>query len=161
MNWKLIAVVLISLLLLAVCYLTIVYPLPTPSIVKNYFKKEQKEQKEPVHDPKAIRKIKMAFSKEEDFTNWCTNYIHNVFVNGTNEFTSINDKQKHNGYTVYYFPEGCPNYKLGYFLVDTDNDGHENYHVPEDKHVIIINKEHRWTKDTREIPNFNYWKTEI
>jgi hypothetical protein len=156
MNWKLVAVILISLILLAVCYLTIVYPLSTPSIVKNYFKKE--EQKEPKHDLKTVRKLKIPFSKEEDFKNWCTNY--NVFVNGTKEFTSITDKQN-DRHTVYYFQDGCPGYKLGYFLVDTDDEGHENYHVPEDGYVIIVNKEHKWTKDTKELPNFSYWKIEI
>jgi hypothetical protein len=147
MNWKLIAVVLISLILLVICYLTIVSPLSTPSIVKNYFvgKNHERSQEEPLH----IKKFKINFSKEEEFTNWCTNFVH-VFVGGTNEFTK-------NGRVVYYFPEGCPNYKQGYFLVDTDDEGHENYHVPEDGYVIIVNKDHKWTKD----PTFSYWKSKI
>ena len=147
MNWKLIAVVLTSLILLIVCYLTVVSPF---SDVKKYFVNH--EQKEPIYDFKIVKKIKISFSKEEEFLNFVS---VKDFVSNTNDFTNVNEQS--NEYIAYYFPEGCPSYKLGYLLVDTNEEGRDNYYVPEDGYLIIVNKEHRWTKE----PSFKYWKSPI
>jgi len=151
MNWKLIAVVSISLILLVVCYLTIVSPLPD---VKKYFinVKKTEEQKETT-SYRGLKKIKINFSKEEDFIKFINGNVRNDFIRNTNDFTVT---KVDNELVAYYFPEGSPSYKSEYFLIDTD-DNKENYHVPEDGYLIIVKKDHKWTKD----PDFTYWKAEI
>jgi hypothetical protein len=135
MNWKLIVVVFTSLILFIVCYLILVSSL---SEVKNYF--INKKIQEPILDFKINRKIKINFSKEDEFIS---------FIN--DDFKKVN--QLSNEYIAYYFPEGCPSYKSGYFLIDKNEEGQENYYVPEDGYLVIVNKDHQWTKE----PSFEYW----
>lgn len=133
MNWKLTVVVLISLILLVVCYLTISVP--------NYFTFKKEIQKEPVHD-KVTRKFKIDFLKEEDFKNFFR----------APEGATLRGQT----HIAYYFPGPCPYYKLEYFLVDLTDEGLETYHVPEEGYLIIVKKDHKWTKE----PDFTYWKLE-
>ena len=130
-NWKLIAVVSISLILLILCYLTIV---STPDI-KKYFNNYNLNKTDGMNYVQQSKtKIRINFSKEEDFIKFVGNLDNEV---------------------AYYFPEGCPSYKSEYYLVDF-NDNKENYHVPEDGYLIIVKKDHKWTKE----PNFLYWKVD-
>jgi len=134
MNWKLVTVVLISLILLVVCYLTLDFQKYSDSLPK-YFNLSSK--KIPVQEPTTVfnsRKIKIDFTKEEDFKN-----------------VKLPD-----GHVGYYFFEECPSYKQEYFLIDFTDEGLEKYHVPEQGHLLVVKKDHKWSKE----PNFTYWKSE-
>lgn len=140
MKWKLIAVISISLILLFICYLTIINPLPE-GLIKKYFKNENQNQIQIQSENQIIqesKKIKIDFSNQENFNNF------------------IKDNIDHNYYNGYYFPEECPSYKLEYFLIE-NNENNENYYVPEKGYMIIIKKEHTWTKE----PTFTYWKYQV
>jgi len=89
-------------------------------------------EKELVHNFDTVKKIKINFQNEEDFKKF-----------------HIPD-----GHTGYYFPTTCPSYKLEYFIVDKD-EHLERYHVPEEGYLIIVKKEHLWTKE----PDFTYWRS--
>jgi hypothetical protein len=123
MNWKLVTVVLVSLILLVICYLTL--------DLQKYF--VSKKVQEPVHDLAVVKKIKIDIPKEEDLRK-------------------IKIPEDH---IAYYFPSECPSYKQEFFLIDTE-EGLEKYYVPEEKHMIIVKKDHRWTKE----PDFVHWKYE-
>jgi hypothetical protein len=131
-NWKLLTVILISLILLIVCYLSF--------DLRGYFSVKNQEPKEQPDSVQTSKKIKMVIQKEEEFKN-------------------IRIPDNH---VAYYFYEECPDYKLGYFIVDKEKrtdeneEGLERYHVPEQYHLIIVQKDHIWTKE----PNFKYWKSE-
>jgi hypothetical protein len=129
MNWKLVTVVLISLILLVVCYLTLDF--------QRYFTLYSGTKKIPVHEPMTVfnsHKIKTDIANEEDFKN-----------------IKLPD-----GYVGYYFFGECPSYKQEYFLIDLTDEGLEKYHVPQQGHLVIVKKDHWWSKE----PNFTYWKSE-
>jgi hypothetical protein len=123
MNWKLITVILISLILLVVCYLTL--------DLQKHFQIKRNEQIQ--SEFFTNKKIKLDIQKEEDLKKF-----------------NIPD-----GHIIYYFPDKCPDYKSEFFLIDNEN-GLDKYYIPEEKHIILVKKDHRWTKQ----PDFIYWKFE-
>ena len=100
--------------------------------MQKYFITKKDSLKEPELDLNT-KKIKINISKEEDLKK-----------------IKIPDN-----HVIYYFPSKCPNYKEEFFLTETD-EGLDKYYVPEEGYVIIIKKDHKWTKD----PDFVYWKLE-
>lgn len=140
MYWRLVAVVLISLVLLVVCYLT----LDRGEGVQRYFKYGQKNTEISVeHKPVGLtqNKFKMSFQKEEDFKN---------AINRIKTQLGLPDD-----YIAYYFPVKCPDYKLEFYIMDIEY-GLEKYYVPEEGHLILVGKDHIWTKE----PDFVYWKSD-
>ncbi len=135
LNWKLVTVMLISLILLVVCYLTL--DLDKSKYVKYFPGREKEKEKESDNSYELFensKKVKTDIQKEEDLKK-----------------IKIPDN-----YIVYYFPVKCPDYKQEFFLVSNE-EGLEKYYLPEENHLILIKKEHKWTKD----PNFVYWKYPI
>jgi len=128
MNWKLITIILVSLILLIVCYLTLICPL---DIQKYFTNKKIQEKDKPTY---VLKKMKIDIPNEE--------YLKNIKL-----------PENH---IAYYFFSKCPEYKQEYFLVDHTVKDLEKYHVPEQGHLIIVKKDHKWTKE----PNFEYWKTQ-
>ncbi len=125
MNWKLVTVILVSLILLVVCYLTLDF--------QKYFVTKKQLVQEPV-TVFNTQKIRTDVTKEEDLKN-----------------IKLPD-----GHIGYYFFAECPSYKQEYFIVDLTEEGLDKYHVPEQGYLIIVKKDHKWTKE----PNFVYWRSE-
>ena len=137
MYWKLIAGVLISLILLVVCYLILDAQKYIKYLPGNV---SAKIIQEPEHKPVGLSqgKFKIDFSKEEDFKNG---------------FKKLKLQLKlTDDYVAYYFPIKCPDYRLEIYLLEVEN-GLEKYYVPEEGHLIVIKKDHVWTKE----PDFLYW----
>jgi len=55
---------------------------------------------------------------------------------------------------LYYFPEDCPTFKDDKFIKVTKN-GLENFYLPEKNCLLLIPKEHVWTKEPGLL---KYWK---
>jgi len=136
-NWKLFTVIFMSLVLLILCYFTLDCLTLSDNFQQlKYQHQPHQHQHQLYHEDNdkvenKTRKVKILIDKEDDLKG----------------ITIPSD------YVVYYFPEKCPDYKSGYFLIDLSNDL-EKYYIPEDNHLIIINKNHIWTKE----PDFLYWK---
>jgi hypothetical protein len=134
MNWKLVTVILISLILLIACYLTLDLQIANVAL----FKKVQDHSKEPISSTTLYTK-KIQIDLQED------------------NFKNLKIPEDH---VAYYFPTECPDYKLGFYIVDKEyrennkGDDLERYYIPEEKHLIIVKKDHIWTKE----PNFTFWK---
>jgi hypothetical protein len=47
--------------------------------------------------------------------------------------------------SLYYFPEECPSYKEDTFLITKENDL-DKYYIPEKNYLVLLNKQHTWTK---------------
>jgi hypothetical protein len=93
------------------------------------------------HKPVGLtpNKFKIVFQKEEDFKN---------------DFKKIRSQLKiPDDHIAYYFPDECPSYKLEFYIIDIEN-GLEKYYVPEQNHLIVVSKDHRWTKE----PEFIFWR---
>jgi hypothetical protein len=101
--------------------------------IQKYFPKKEKEQSEPELFENA-KKIKLELN-EDDFK----------------KIKAPDDS------VLYYFPNKCPDYKQGFFLVSIENNL-EKYYVPEEHHLILIKKDHKWTKEP---DNLIYWKSGI
>jgi hypothetical protein len=56
------------------------------------------------------------------------------------------------GKTLYYFPDECPDYTKGVYLVSGNP---ERYYLPEKNKLILIDADHKWTK---EYDGINTWK---
>ncbi len=130
MNWKLVTVILISLILLIASYLTLV----STADFQKYFITKKIQVQEPNYNFTIHQKIKIDIPKEEDF-----------------KVLKIPEN-----YVGYYFFDKCPEYKQEFFLIDLTEEGLEKYHIPEQGYLIIVKKEHKWTKE----PDFAYWKLE-
>jgi len=127
MNWKFVAVILISFIILLVCYFFLI-PTPTPS---------KKPRGEKYQEKKLISgklKILDPIPDEETFKN----IVKDIKLQNP-------DYQDH---IAYYFPNECPSYKLEYFIIDS-----KKYYVPEEGYLIFVKKDHKWTKE----PNFPYF----
>jgi len=82
-------------------------------------------------------KIKMKLSKEEE----------------------INKMIIPNEHVVYYFHSECPGYKEDILIIEKDHIGNEeieNYYLPEEGYIIVVKKNHMWSKE----PDFKFWKLE-
>lgn len=142
MYWKLVTVLLIAVILLVMCYITL--------DMQKYLRYLPGKEKE----------------KEKDNENPITGKV-NVFFQNEDEFINTVKKMKIDK-VVYYFPVKCPDYKMEYFLIDTyenleedtlsspssDKIILEKYYVPEEGSMIIVKKDHKWSK----YPDFLYWK---
>jgi hypothetical protein len=130
-TWKLVAVALLSLILLITCYLTL--------DIQRYISFPLLE-KEELGQPKNYDELFMRFKKIK------------IDIQTEDDFKKINIPDEH---TLYYFPSICPDYKQGVFITSIEN-GLSKYYVPEENHLILVKKDHIWTKQ----PDFNYWKLE-
>lgn len=122
-NWKLAVVVIVSLFLLTICYLTV-------NLQANLQIKKETEYDFETKTPDQFKKF-IGVQREEDLKK-------------------IKIPENH---VIYFFPEKCPDYKSDCFLVNTVG-GLDKYYLPEENYIIIIKKDHKWTKE----PNFIYWK---
>lgn len=142
MNWKLLVIIFAALILLVVCYILLM----NPSLYKDKFSGggggggdsiDTNVLNVPHEIPNdTSRKFKINISNEE-------------------EFKTIAEKIKVlEGSTFYYFPEVCPSYRSEYYLIDKNDKMLERYYLPEEKHLIIVGPDHKWTKP----PDFVHWK---
>lgn len=122
-NWNIIFVVFTSIFLLITCY--------TMLEIKKFKSKEVHVTECTVEQKlEKFKKIKSDISSLEE--------LNKIIV-----------PQDH---IIYYFPSKCPDYKQEFYLISVEN-GLDRYYVPEEKHLIIVNKNHHWNKK----PDFDYW----
>ena len=56
---------------------------------------------------------------------------------------------------LYYFPVECPDYAKN-MLIIVQEGNLDRYFVPEMETLIVVKKNHKWTKE----PSFIFWKNE-
>lgn len=138
MNWRLLTIILISIIMLITSYLTIVSPVLYPLNIFNSNSNSNSINEYANINLNDIKKINIKFNSKDEFIKFLSH--HNYL----------------NNHTAYYFFDDCPNYKLDFLLVDTVN-GLNNYYLPEKGYLIILSKQHSWIKE----PNFNFWKLDF
>lgn len=107
-----------------------------------------------LYNEKIISVNKIIDDKHEIFQNIlnCEENTYKVFLDITKEeFDNIKISENK---VLYYFPEVCPSYKEDIFL-HTKINGLDKYYIPERKYLIVINKNHTWTKNPDKLV---YWK---
>ena len=57
---------------------------------------------------------------------------------------------------LYYFPTECPDYTKDIFVHVITSKSLDRYLLPEEKTLIIVKKDHKWTKEPI---GFIYWST--
>jgi len=138
MNWKLVTVMLISLILLIVCYMSLdldksKYQL----IVKRYLKY-------PAGEVNQVEYTDLSFGDSRKIK------VDSQLIQKEDDLKKLKIPDDH---VVYYFPGKCPSYKQDIFLISTE-DGLDKYYVPEEYHLVLVQKTNRWSKE----PDFTYWK---
>jgi len=126
-NWKLI-IILITLLIILLTYLFGYFGSPQWS--KDQIITPHIDTTSIVINENVSKKIRQEITNQEEFKK-----------------IKVPDNM-----TLYYFPGECPDYTKDIFIY-INSGGLDRYFVPEEKTLILVKKDHKWTSSI----NFLYW----
>jgi hypothetical protein len=130
-NWKLVAIILISVII---------------AIIIGYSQWNKENGLQVSIPEKKIEDLVMSHS----FPNKDKKIKHHI--QNQEDFKKIKIPEN---MILYYFPGECPHYTKEIFLYVT-SEGLDKYFVPEEKTLILVKKDHKWTNE----PNgFLFWQS--